>query len=94
MRTLFRIEGVAATFDLEHIKRHYYQSHRKLKPSSIVPVGPEFAFMSEPQRNRRVSADNERPETSVYVRFAPEAASQFNDDNTCFSFRSGHRPPD
>jgi hypothetical protein len=71
MRTLFRIEGVAATFDLEHIKRHYYQSHRKLKPSSIVPVGPEFAFMSEPQRNRRISADNERPETSVYVRFAP-----------------------
>jgi glutathionyl-hydroquinone reductase len=46
MRTLFRIEGVAATFDLEHIKRLYYQSDRKLKPSSIVSVGPEFSFMS------------------------------------------------
>jgi putative glutathione S-transferase len=46
MRTLFRIEGVAATVNLEHIKRHYYQSHRKLNPSSIVPAGPELAFMS------------------------------------------------
>src|SRR5580692_11251547 len=47
MRTLFRIEGVAATVNLGHIKRHYYQSHRKLNPSGIVPVGPELAFMSK-----------------------------------------------
>ena len=46
MRTLFRIDGVAATVNLGHIKRHYYQSHRKLNPSGIVPVGPELAFMS------------------------------------------------
>ena len=46
MRTLFRIEGVAATVDFGHIKRHYYQSHRTLNPSGIVPVGPELAFMS------------------------------------------------
>jgi putative glutathione S-transferase len=46
MRTLFQIEGVAATVNLGHIKRHYYQSHRKLNPSGIVPVGPELAFMS------------------------------------------------
>jgi putative glutathione S-transferase len=42
MRTLFRIEGVAATVNLGHIKRHYYQSHRTLNPSGIVPVGPEL----------------------------------------------------
>jgi glutathionyl-hydroquinone reductase len=41
MGTLLRIEGVAATFNLEHIKRHYYQSHRELNPSGIVPVGPK-----------------------------------------------------
>jgi putative glutathione S-transferase len=51
MRTLFRIEGVAATVDFGHIKRHCYQSHRNLNPSDIVPVGPELAFMS------RASAD-------------------------------------
>jgi putative glutathione S-transferase len=46
MRTLFRIEGVAATVDFGHIKRHYYQSHRNLNPSGIVPAGPELAFVS------------------------------------------------
>ena len=44
--SLFRIEGVAATVNLGHIKRHYYQSHRNLNPSGIVPVGPELAFVS------------------------------------------------
>jgi glutathionyl-hydroquinone reductase len=47
MRTLFQIDGVAATVNFDHIKRHYYQSHRKLNPSGIVPVGPELAFVSK-----------------------------------------------
>jgi glutathionyl-hydroquinone reductase len=47
MRTLFRIEGVAATVDFGHIKRHYYQSHRNLNPNGIVPAGPELTFMSK-----------------------------------------------
>jgi glutathionyl-hydroquinone reductase len=46
MRTLFWIEGVAATVNLGHIKRHYYQRYRTLNPSGIVPVGPELGFMS------------------------------------------------
>src|ERR1700688_3160769 len=46
MRTLFWFEGVAATVNIGHIKRHYYQSHRNLNPSGIVPVGPELAFVS------------------------------------------------
>jgi putative glutathione S-transferase len=48
MRTLFRIEGVAATVNLGHIKRHYYQSHRNLNPSGIVPVGPALAIGDTP----------------------------------------------
>lgn len=41
---LFKVEGVGATVDFGHIKRHYYQSHRTLNPTGIVPVGPELAF--------------------------------------------------
>ena len=52
MRTLFRIEDVAATVDFGHIKRHYYQNHRNLNPSGIVPVGPELAFMSRASAER------------------------------------------
>ena len=36
--------GVAATFDAMHAKRHYYESHRTLNPSGIVPVGPLLNF--------------------------------------------------
>lgn len=41
---LFQIEGVSGTVNFAHIKRHYYQSHRNLNPTGIVPVGPELAF--------------------------------------------------
>lgn len=44
LRALLEVEGVRGTVNLGHIKRHYYQSHRTLNPSGIVPVGPEFAF--------------------------------------------------
>ncbi|KUL93704.1 glutathionyl-hydroquinone reductase YqjG [Bosea sp. WAO] len=44
VRALLEREGVRGTVNLGHIKRHYYQSHRTLNPSGIVPVGPELAF--------------------------------------------------
>ncbi len=43
-RDLYQMPGVAATFEAGHIKRHYYQSHRTLNPSGIVPVGPPIDF--------------------------------------------------
>jgi len=33
---------VAATVDFDHIKRHYYASHRTINPTGIVPRGPEL----------------------------------------------------
>jgi len=44
LRTLARIyhlPGVAATVDLDHIRFHYYHSHRHINPSGIVPQGPD-----------------------------------------------------
>lgn len=43
-RDLYQTPGVAETVNLEHIKRHYYRSHRTLNPSGIVPVGPAIDF--------------------------------------------------
>ena len=31
---------IAPTIDLQHTKQHYYQSHRTLNPTGIVPLGP------------------------------------------------------
>lgn len=43
-RRLYHVPGVAATVDLGHIKRHYYESHRKINPTGVVPVGPDLDF--------------------------------------------------
>lgn len=43
-RRLYEVPGVAATVDMDHIKRHYYGSHRALNPSGVVPAGPDVDF--------------------------------------------------
>lgn len=46
LRELYRVPGIAQTVDMDHIKRHYYLSHRFLNPSGIVPKGPALEFMA------------------------------------------------
>lgn len=41
---LHALPGVAPTVDMDHIKRHYYQSHTAINPTGIVPAGPVPAF--------------------------------------------------
>jgi putative glutathione S-transferase len=40
LRELYQWPGVAATVDLDQIKRHYYTTHGAINPSRIVPAGP------------------------------------------------------
>ena len=40
LRDLYHQPGVAATVDVDQIKRHYYGTHPSLNPSGIVPAGP------------------------------------------------------
>ena len=42
LRELYQYEGIAETVNFDHIKRHYYITHRDINPSGIVPVGPEL----------------------------------------------------
>lgn len=44
LRELYQVPGVAATVDLDHIKRHYYMSHEHINPTRIVPLGPALDF--------------------------------------------------
>ena len=41
-RQLYQVPGVAPTVNLDHIKRHYYYSHRMINPTGVVPLGPEL----------------------------------------------------
>lgn len=40
-RRLHAIPGIADVFNLDHAKRHYYESHDMINPSGIVPLGPD-----------------------------------------------------
>jgi len=46
LRELYQMEGIAATVDFDHIKRHYYATHDDINPTGIVPVGPEQDLMT------------------------------------------------
>lgn len=45
-REMFQLPGVAATVNMAHIKHHYYESHRTINPTGIVPIGPAPDFMA------------------------------------------------
>ena len=40
LRELYQMPGIAGTVDFQHIKNHYYQSHKRVNPTGIVPLGP------------------------------------------------------
>jgi putative glutathione S-transferase len=41
-RDLFQTPGFGDTIDFRHIKQHYYEVHRDVNPTGIVPVGPDL----------------------------------------------------
>jgi len=40
LHRLHAMPGIAETVDFDHIKRHYYGSHKTINPTGIVPLGP------------------------------------------------------
>jgi glutathionyl-hydroquinone reductase len=43
-RELYQWPKIAGTVNFLHIKSHYYQSHRSINPTGIVPLGPAVDF--------------------------------------------------
>ncbi len=41
---MLELPGIRDTLHLDHIKRHYYESHRNINPTGIVPLGPLQPF--------------------------------------------------
>ncbi|MDH3715134.1 MAG: glutathione S-transferase family protein [Gammaproteobacteria bacterium] len=52
MRDLYQQPGIAATVNMDHIKRHYYGSHESINPSGIVPRGPLLDYALPHDRAR------------------------------------------
>jgi putative glutathione S-transferase len=51
-RDIYQLPGIAQTVDFMHIKRHYYESHRGINPTGIVPLGPVQDFSAPHDRAR------------------------------------------
>lgn len=52
LRDLYQVPGIAATVNMDHIKTHYYGSHRHVNPRGIVPRGPLLDFSAPHDRGR------------------------------------------
>jgi putative glutathione S-transferase len=52
LRDLYQWPGIAETVNIDHIKRHYYGSHKGINPTGIVPVGPALDFTRPHDRGR------------------------------------------
>jgi glutathionyl-hydroquinone reductase len=52
LRDLYQQPGIAATVNMDHIKRHYYGSQLHLNPRGIIPLGPELDFNAPHDRGR------------------------------------------
>ncbi len=47
-RDLFQTPGFGDTVDFIDIKRHYYEVHRDINPTGIVPLGPDLRNWASP----------------------------------------------
>ncbi len=51
LRELYQWPGVAETVHFDHIKGHYFRSHKMINPHQIVPDGPALDLTSAPGRD-------------------------------------------
>jgi len=52
LRDLYQRPGIASTVNLDHIKRHYYVTHRQINGTGIVPKGPALDWDAPHDRDR------------------------------------------
>ena len=52
LRDLYQQPCVRETVNFDHIKRHYYMTHREINPTGIVPLGPVLDLERPASRER------------------------------------------
>ena len=41
-KRIYNMPGISETVNFDHIKKHYYGSHKTINPTGIIPVGPDL----------------------------------------------------
>ena len=52
---LYQQPGIAETVNFDHVKRHYYMTHKEINPTRIVPIGPALDLIQPHGREKRSS---------------------------------------
>jgi putative glutathione S-transferase len=60
-REFYQRPGIADTVNFHHIKHHYYESHKTINPTGIVPVGPLIDFAAPVERRAPVPVEAPAP---------------------------------
>ncbi|WP_417440527.1 glutathione S-transferase family protein [Idiomarina sp.] len=55
---LYQHPGVEETVVMDHIKTHYYASHKTINPTQVVPKGPEIDFHQAHNRGNKGSSQS------------------------------------
>ena len=55
-RDLYSLPGVAETIHMDHIKGHYFGSHKTINPSGIIPAGPVMNFAEPHGRDHLIES--------------------------------------
>ncbi|WP_415896765.1 glutathione S-transferase family protein [Neptuniibacter sp. QD72_48] len=42
LREIYQMANITETVDMDHIRHHYYRSHRTINPTGVISVGPAF----------------------------------------------------
>ncbi len=61
---LYQQRGIAETVSFDHIKRHYYMTHREINPTRIVPLGP-VVDLSLPHGREKLSGSEPHTEDNL-----------------------------
>jgi len=61
-RELYQVPGIAQTVNMDHIKLHYYGSHKQINPNGIVPKGPALDFTAPHGRDQHGADSGRRPD--------------------------------
>lgn len=56
-RDLFQTPGFGETIDFDQIKKHYYIVHADIKPTGIVPKGPDACVWAEPHLREKLGGN-------------------------------------
>ncbi|CAG9320140.1 unnamed protein product [Blepharisma stoltei] len=62
LRDIYQIPGVSETVNFDHIKNHYYKSHKTINPTGVVPFGPRVDYMRPHDRDRFNRVEKEEDE--------------------------------